>query len=131
MATIASHEGGYLINDTILVWVTTPDLSKITLNTIKWDNMRYGDAESTHIDFPGEYGLWDVVVRTREAGDALHHIVRFGTTESVAVLMNPKSVDHDALKSATLYLCADSDTKDRLEQNEFEWEIMTFDEAIA
>lgn len=45
--------------------------------------------------------------------------------------MNPKSVEHDALKSASVYLCIDSDTKERIEQNEFEWEVMLFDDAVA
>lgn len=45
--------------------------------------------------------------------------------------MNPKSVEHDTLKSASVYLCNDTETKERVEQNEFEGEIMLFVDAIA
>lgn len=90
--------------------------------------MRYGIAELFVIDFPGEYEHAGIVVRCREAGDKLHYILRFADSETVALLVNPKSVDHDSLKSVQNYFCIDTETKERIEQNEFEGEVMLFEE---
>jgi hypothetical protein len=82
--------------------------------------MRYGVSSPFVIDFPGEYEHTGIVIRCRESGDQLHYVLRFADSETVALLFNPNSVDHDALKSVQNYFCIDTETKERIEQNEFE-----------
>jgi antibiotic biosynthesis monooxygenase (ABM) superfamily enzyme len=83
-------------------------------------------SEPFVIDFPGEYEHAGIVIRCRESGEQLHYILRFDNLETAALLLNPMSVDHDALKSVQNYFCVDIETKERIEQNEFEGEVMLF-----
>lgn len=122
MATVAKQGEGYVINK--VVYLGEDDgqwAASIVLKMKKWEAMRYGEAAQFVIDFPGEYEHDGVVIRSREAGDQLHYVLRFSDGETVAVLLNPKSLENATLKTASVYLCMDQDTKERVEQNEFEW----------
>jgi hypothetical protein len=123
MTKVVSIESWRVLEDTILLSDEANSAYKMRLAKTKGEVMRYGEWKEFVIDFPGEYERDGIGVRCREAWGSLHYILRFDSGELVALLLNPKSVEHDALKSATLYLCADEDTKDRIEQNEFEWEV--------
>lgn len=129
MASIVASWSWRVLNKGVYVWSDMPEKDfSIILKLSKWEPMRYGVSNPFMIDFPGEYEHDGIVVRCRESWDQLHYILRFEDSETVALLFNPKSVDHDALKSVQNYFCIDTDTKERIEQNEFEWEVMLFDQ---
>lgn len=132
MATIASLWEWRVLNDIVYIWENTSEWSHaIILRRKKWEPMKYWVNTPFVIDFPGEYEHGWIVIRCREAGEELHYVLRFESTETVALLFNPKSVEHDALKTVQNYFCIDSDTKERIEQNEFEGVIKLFDESSA
>ena len=126
MATLVSSGEWRLINNSVYFGDHPEKKTTIVLKMTKWLSMRYGVDEQFMIDFPGEYEHKSIVVRCWEAWGALHYILRFDEWETVALLQNPKSIDHDALQTVQVYYCADEDTKERLEQNEFEGEVRLF-----
>lgn len=132
MAKVTQLDGWYCINTSVFIGSEAPSQPVDTVLAYnKWVQMRYGTENKSVIDFPWEYEHNGVVVRCWESWEQLHYLLRFPDGETVAVLMNPKSVEHDALKSASVYLCNDIETKERVEQNEFEGEVMLFADAIA